>query len=238
MPLCLGFDPSLTNSLPIDSPRWIQYLGESMAGGLYLVHLSDTHYYGGRTTDFDRRRKAHLNSLKKGKHTNKYAQSVYNIYGRFEFEVLLEIPPEEQLVAEGDWLKNHFGKPGCVNVWNSAQGAPSGWHHSEETKAKFKARRFSDETKAFWSEARKGHPVSDQTRKKLSASLQGKSRPDMIERNKANRGWKHSPEALEKIAAASRIRKHIVSEETRRKISQALQGRKRSPEGVLEGRKD
>lgn len=186
-----------------------------MAGGLYVIWLSDTHYYGGRTVNFKVRWQTHANLLRKGFHTNPHAQAVYNIHGRFEPKILCEIPESEQRAAEDAWLAEHFGKPDCVNVWNSSEGMPAGWRHSDATKAKFKARRFSDETKHRWSESRKGHQVSDATRQKLSSSLRGKERPDVADRNVKSTGWKHTDDAKAKISAAGA---RVHSESSRAKV--------------------
>ena len=122
-------------------------------GGIYIMWLSDTHYYGGRTVDFKSRWRVHQRLLQKGKHTNQYAQAVYNKFGIFRTQVLAELPPDPDVhqKAERVWLDDNFGKPGCLNIWNSSQGSHIGWHHSEETKEKFRARRFSDETKKLLS---------------------------------------------------------------------------------------
>lgn len=208
-----------------------------MAGGIYVIRLSDTHYYGGRTVDFAVRWRTHLALFKKGTHTNRYAQAVYDIHKRFDPEVLVVLPEAEQRDAETKWLECHFGRQGCLNVWKSSQGAHKGWRHSEATKAKFKSRVPSDETRRRLSQAHKGHTVSDATRQKLSDSLRGKTRPDNAARNSSRSGWTHTEASLEKIAEAGKGRS--VSDGTKQKISQSLknlgvrpsfQGRKHSDE--------
>jgi 5-methylcytosine-specific restriction endonuclease McrA len=96
---------------------------------------------------------------------------------------------------------------------------PVGYHHTAEWKAKVSAalrgRKFSDETRRRMSAAKMNHAVSDETRRKMS---------------EAQRGRKHPPEVITKIAAAARRlnakRKGIpLTPEVRTKISRAVKGK-------------
>ena len=103
-------------------------------GGLYLLYLSDTHYYGGRARHFRARWRRHLTALEKGSHPNTYMQNVFNQKGRFEPEILSEIlEPDQQIDAEGQWLHEHFGKEGCLNLNRSPTNNS---HISKEARAK------------------------------------------------------------------------------------------------------
>lgn len=97
-------------------------------GGLYVIRLSEKHYYGGRTSSFSRRWESHLKDLIAGNHGNPYMQGVFNKFGVFEPEALTVISTtEDQVSAEQAWLDANIGEPGCVNLnpWASG-GAPLG----------------------------------------------------------------------------------------------------------------
>jgi len=53
-----------------------------MAGGMYVIWLSDTHYYGGRAVNFKVRWRTHETLFRKGVHTNHHAQAVYDPHRR------------------------------------------------------------------------------------------------------------------------------------------------------------
>lgn len=98
---------------------------DTLLGGLYLIRLSDTHFYGGRALCFKTRWDEHLANLQSNR-ANRWMQNVYNKYGRFEPEILAILPKEEHIAAEQAWLDNNFGKPGCVNVSSYAYGGRDG----------------------------------------------------------------------------------------------------------------
>ena len=101
----------------------LPYLTPPKSGGLYVIRLSDTHYYGGRTKAFANRWSVHYRLLRDGKHFNAHAQAVFNQHGRFEPEVLHATSDEqEQRGLEGAWLQDNVGK--------------AGRKHSPETKQK------------------------------------------------------------------------------------------------------
>ena len=90
-------------------------------GGIYLIRLSDTHYYGGRTGNFRVRWASHLRELREGRHNNRRMQRVFDLHGRFEPEVVEVIAPRECPDAEQAWLDANFRKPGCVNLVSSSR---------------------------------------------------------------------------------------------------------------------
>jgi hypothetical protein len=103
-------------------------------GGLYVIYLSDTHYYGGRAVDFAGRWRRHLRDLEGGGH-NPYMQNVFNLHGRFDPIVLAVLATiKEQVVAEQRWLDEHFGGTGCVNL--SPHATINGLRLSPESQAK------------------------------------------------------------------------------------------------------
>jgi len=190
-------------------------------GGLYRIWFSPTHYYVGRAANFQWRWLRHLICLQRKNHPNPYMQSVYSQYHQFEPEVLLEIESDaDRQQQEQVLLDTHCGQPGCVNLSRSARGVMKGRKHSEATRAKFRARFFSEETRRRLSDSHRGHSVSNDTRQKISVSGKGRKRPDTATRNAEHVGWRHTDEARAKISEAGRHRECTL--ETRAKIAQAL----------------
>ncbi len=110
-------------------------------------------------------------------------------------------------------LVNHR-HPKSLNQCEGGGGGPLGHRHSEETKAKFRVRKFSKETRAKISAAHKGKVTSEQTKTKM---------------RKAHLGKKMSEAAREKMRA------RIYSDETREKMRQAKLGAPQS-EAQVAGR--
>jgi very-short-patch-repair endonuclease len=79
---------------------------------------------------------------------------------------------------------------------------------SEETRKKMsiaqKGKIFSEEHKKNISMANKGKIISQETRKKISEAGKGKKQSDL--QRKAHSGWKHTKEAIKKIAISSKLR--------------------------------
>lgn len=210
----------------------LPYSTPPSGGGLYVIRLSDTHYYGGRTKAFANRWSVHYRLLRDGKHFNAHAQAVFNQHGRFEPEVLHATSDEqEQRGLEGAWLQDNVGKPGCVNLSRSADGVHVGFTHSDATREKMRNRDFRDPaylqrlSDAQKRRHREGRGFSDETRQRIAEGNRGKKRPHTSERNKVSTGWQHTDEAKAKIAAASRKmheeNPRVVTDDTRRKIREA-----------------
>ena len=181
-------------------------------GGLYIIRLSDTHYYGGRTEDFKRRWAEHLRELCKGRHNNTRMQRVFNIHGRFDPEVVVVLTPEACPDAEQAWLDANFRKPGCVNLVASSRGGMAGLKATPESIAKrvatFKARPDLVE-KARESLAR--------NRVYVDATARNRKTGEKL------RGRKQDPEAVAKRAASNRGRKN--TSDTLRRMSESAKRR-------------
>ncbi len=185
---------------------------DTLLGGLYLIRLSDTHYYGGRTTCFKTRWKEHLYNLTYGQANNRM-QNVYNKYGRFEPEIIEILPKELQMEAEQAWLDAHFRQPGCVNLSPYAAGGCAG--HTTETKAKMRISLASDPERLRRAQEllrsyrmKKGFKHSAASIEKNRRGHIGiKQSPETIARRIASTtGLRRSPEIREKMSEAAKIR--------------------------------
>jgi group I intron endonuclease len=213
--------------LPYDTPP--------NGGGLYVIWLSDTHFYGGRARSFKTRWRTHLRKLKDGKHKNTYMQNVFNKHGRFEPKVLVRLKKaSDQVSAEQRWLDENHGTDGCVNLSNQATGRTEGFRHSEETKEKMAGRKVSEATRRKISNTLKGRKLSAAHRQAISESNKGKTlseehRQTLIECNR-QREW--TPEMRQKHSEAHLGNTH--SEATKAKMSRT---RKSRPDLVEKARK-
>lgn len=177
-------------------------------------------FYIGSTVNKAQRWARHRRQLRDDTHPNKHMLAAWQAHGEtaFVFEVLEDVAePAALFAAEQKHLDQHAGKDYCFN-WSLYAGAPM-------------RGKSGAETPNF------GKKVSGEVRKKISSALSGENHPNWAkslaestrekikEANKVNpwKGSTHTPEAIAKIAAASRGR--LVSEETRAKRSVALKGR-------------
>lgn len=190
-------------------------------GVIYRITCSaNGKFYIGSTVNQTQRWARHRRQMRDGTHPNKNMLASWNKYGEaaFVFEVLESVDdPAALFAAEQKYLDEHAGKDYCFN-WAKYADAPM-------------RGKFGPEASNY------GRVFGPEMRARLSASISGKNHPNwgkqlpestrlkIKEANKSNpwRGAKHTPEAIAKIAAASRGRP--VSEETRAKRSAALKGR-------------
>lgn len=192
--------------------------------GLYVIRLSETHYYGGRSKNVKKRCQKHLTLLRAGQHPNTYMQAVFNKYGQ-HFESELVTPEEDPTVlvlVEQSWLDQHFGQPGCVNISASAQYNPE-YKQTCQTLSERAHARFSDPAeRERMSRLQRGVPKSEGAKAKMSEVW--KDTHHWSDELKARwgdqrRGQRRSDQARENISSG--LKGHAVSEETRAKISAA-----------------
>jgi len=184
-----------------------------------ITCIENQKFYIGSTVNKTQRWARHRKDLRTGCHPNKNMQASWDKYGEtaFLFEVLEEVEnPAELLLVEQKYLDDHAGKDYCFN-WALAAGAPM-------------RGKSGAETPNF------GKSPSIETRAKLSAAVSGRSNPNwgkqpsaetrakISEANKNNpwKGQKHTPEAIAKIAAASKAR--IQTEEEKAKRRESMKG--------------
>lgn len=176
-------------------------------------------FYIGSTVRKTQRWARHRRELRRNVHKNKNMQASWNKYGEaaFLFEVIEEVATDVELMqAEQRWIDQNYGHPNCFNhnkfadaPWRglSGPGTPMyGKTLSPESRAKLSAALAGDK------HPRWGKAVSDDVKEKIRASNLAFPHKD----------YRHTPEAIAKIAAASLGRP--VSEETRAKRSKALRG--------------
>lgn len=191
----------------------IQYTAP-VGGGLYLIRLSETDFYGGRTCDFKSRWRMHLAALINNRHKNKRMQEKFNTNHIFSPEVLEIIPTlGEQVTAEQKWLDNFWGQIGCVNLSRCAIGSMQGRKHTEEAKEKMRARIWSLEARCRAAEKQRGKRASPETREKMS---------------EAGKGRKLSPEQIQILTACNRNRVWTIV--SRKRLSESHLGHVRSEE--------
>jgi group I intron endonuclease len=188
-----------------------------------ITNLVNDKFYVGSTINKKVRFRQHRRFLRQNRHHCKHLQAAWNLYGesKFTFEVVEFVDISLDLAGvEDTYLAEHVGKGHCYNSGYSSRapwrGAPAhvtpnyGNTMSQEQKTV-----LSNYTKQQWLDAdpRTGTQHSEETRAKISAKVQT-------------------------ALTEGRGGKFIPSEETRRKMSEALKGNqcakgyKRTPEEI------
>lgn len=161
--------------------------------------------YIGSAIDFLGRKKNHLVPLRMKRHANNILQHHFNKYGiqDLKFEIVERIYNKEELVSREQFYIDLYNP--YFNICKVA-GLVTGKKHSEETKEKIRQANLG----------RKYPPVTEETRKKLSAFQL--SRPP------------RTAETREKLRLAHIGKPFILTEEQKLKNRLALKGKKRSEE--------
>lgn len=177
-----------------------------------IRNVVNNKFYVGSTTDTRERFRNHRKMLRGRRHHCPHLQAAWNKYGEdcFIFEIVETLEDVEVLQgAESRWLAEHFGKDHCYNA-GSAPEAPMrgrfGSLHPNYGKSLTENQKATISTtlKAFYAEDPNNHPRlgkthSDETKTKISVKV-----------NQA--------------IAEGRGSAFIPSEETRKKMSEALKG--------------
>jgi group I intron endonuclease len=148
-----------------------------MGGGIYIIENTlNGRFYVGSTTDFHRRRLTHLRELREGKHCNSFLQRDWSKCGDQSFRFIeYEHISDRKLMAirEQEYISLYYDRAvNCYNL-NPYAKRPSGT----------KGRKFSQESRARMSAAKKGKPMPDACRRALHA-LKGKPRKPHAEATK------------------------------------------------------
>jgi group I intron endonuclease len=167
-------------------------------------------FYVGSTINMKERTRTHRNKLRAGKHHTPHLQAAWSKYGEecFTFEVVEEIATVEELqVAEDRWLIEYVGQKCCYNAGYRSgapwRGVPKEAHPSYgRPKTHEEIAAISASVKSLYAGGigpRTGTKHSDETKAKISAKVQA-------------------------ALAEGRSGKFVPSEDTRKRMSQALKG--------------
>ena len=201
--------------------------------GIYAITNKVTgREYIGSSVDIENRLRGHFADLRRGKHHCVHLQRAWDKYGEKSFGVMILciVPQRENLLStEQYYLDNTFIK---YNI-NLSATAPNPWkgkHLSTEHKAKIAQSHVgithTPESKLKIGLASKGRPCKEDSKKKISAALTGKSKPP------------RTPEHRAKLAAARRgkpvpsLQGRPLSEEHRHKLRLKKLGVKQTPEHI------
>lgn len=190
--------------------------------GIYCITCTSTgKLYIGSAVNLRKRRKDHLNGLRRNVHRNPKMQNAWNKYGEaaFTFEVIeLVLIPEMLTAREQYWFKKlqPFGSKG-FNIDRIA-GSRLGTKQSPESIAKSSAARRGKPS------TRIGYTHSPETIEKLKKSHIGHkpSQPPPF-----MKGKKHRPESIKKMSDAKMG--HTLSEEGRLKMIASKTGHTYTP---------
>lgn len=162
-----------------------------------ITNMITGDYYIGSAQSFARRQWQHLYDLRRGTHKNPHMQASWNKYREeaFVFEILEEVPEGvDALVKENEYLHAHVGQKNCFNVNKDALQSRLGQTMSEESRKKLSASRKGKG--AGEKHYRYGQTVSDEVRAKISETQRGRPSP--------MKGKKMSDQGRANVAAAAK----------------------------------
>ena len=207
-----------------------------MNTGVYCIRnrRSGKRYVGSATKSIKRRWVIHRYSLKRGNHHSRHLQAAWNKYGEkaFKFEVLEYCFPRKCLAKEQKWLDRYESYKGTrgYNISPTA-GNSLGVKFTDETKSKIAAALTGKARPAWHMEGARlallGKKLPKVHKSKISKGLQRHYQTH----DGPNLGRKLSKEWCENIAKANLGRKFgPCPEERKKKIAESLRGRKLSEE--------
>ena len=215
----------------------------TMKSGIYkIINTVDEKYYVGSSINVKKRINRHFDQLRKGKHHNIKLQRAYDKYGAENFKSICveEVESDLRLTQEQLYLDVcKLNKESNYNISYVAQ-SPKGYRHNEFTKNKIrrslKGRVRSKDFRVRISNGLKGKSKTPDHCRNMSISQKGRIGRPQTEEHKLMMSRIHagkivSDETKMRIKEAWKVRRLTpTSEETRRKMSIACNGRKHSPE--------
>jgi group I intron endonuclease len=213
---------------------------------LYTIqNIKSSGIYFGQTSTLMRiRSKSHFQTLKRNQHHNPHLQKSYNKHGKqaFRIEPLEEYYSRKECDEAERFYIGYYRFLGS-NIYNIESGGEAWTSHSEETKRKLSianiGKKMSPESIAKTIKGRKerGFWHSDETIKKISASKQGKpiSEDHKIAICHGLKEMYSTPRGKEVIVKriATLHKNGGLSPEAKKKMSDLLIARNKSPEHIL-----
>lgn len=180
-----------------------------MVGIYKITNTKNGHFYIGKSKNIRSRWLWHIDSFRKGHGTNKYFQRVWNLYhmNSFVFDIIEMVDDVTKL---GEREKFHVSE--LQPHYNVAIVTDDQWTITEEAKEHSRQIRLNCDPE--WN-------------RKIGDSLRGKKKSEVHTQRmrESLKGFKHTPETLEKMRIASTGKK--LSEEARAKIAEKAKGNDR-----------
>lgn len=217
--------------------------------GIYkIINKTNGKYYVGSAVNFKKRWREHRNKLNKNKHNNLYLQHAWNKCGSDNFEFLiveyvdnvygrkcddlLKIEQKYLDIAKSDKDSNidsHYNI--CYFTHQTTRGIKLSEEHKNKLSMSRKGKKHSIESRKNMSKLKIGQKNSfygkthsKETLLKISKRLKGKIAGEKHPFYGKNHTIEHKNKIKESLLG------RIVSDETRKKLSNILKGKKRSSE--------
>ena len=149
--------------------------------GIYkIINKITKIYYIGSSYNVFKRWTGHKWRLNKNKHPNQKLQNSWNKHGEsnFDFEVIEVVDRDLLLTTEQKYLDIAAkDKNNCFNISFVAGSPMKGRKHSEETKAKYKLRVYSEHTRKIMGDRRRGRKHSSESIAKMKLAQIGDNHP-------------------------------------------------------------
>jgi len=188
----------------------------TMTTGVYEIkNKLNGKAYLGSSGNIERRWRAHRQMLCDGCHPNAHLQAAWKLYGEhaFAFTVLQEVESDALVSTEQAHLDTYLAQDSCYNMATIAGPGGRGRPVSEETRRKLSAAKMG-ELHPMW-----GKQHTEESKRKIRAAMMG---------NQYALGYKHTEESKRKLSAAMMGNQHSLghkhTEESKRKMGAAKMG--------------
>jgi len=197
-----------------------------MPSGIYqITNQINGNRYIGSAVNLQRRWREHLSRLRRRQHSNEHLQRAFEKYGEsaFTYSVLEQTEKVSQLVRREqhflDRLKPEYNIAPMAGNLVGVRRSPETCRKLSEWWTPERRQRQGDRMR----ESRTGKPLSRETRKRLSEAWTPEARQTQSEKMRGNRLAKGKPRSSKtRVKMSVAQMGHLVSAETRKKLSKAL----------------
>lgn len=206
-----------------------------MTIGIYGIRQDGLIVYVGQSINIENRYRQHIYNLRTNQHSSPYFQNAYNKYGIKPFDyIILEITTKEQLTnREQYYMDMYKPKYNYAPVAGSRLGSKQTPEAIEKVRKVHLGRKNTEETKdkmrkaALGNKRNLGRKLTEETKAKMRETLAAKKAAGVKRKRKPM-----SEETKRKISEAQRGKpreyaKNPRSAETKRKISESQKGKPR-----------